>query len=121
MIKSERLAEHLAGCDKATLMAVTIGKGIEKETNDVLRDLLRDAIGTEAVEALADKVNDIVKKNAKQKGYKTKWRFSVGYGDWNIEDQKHILEALKADFVTLSESFMMSPKKSVTAIIGWNK
>ena len=48
-------------------------------------------------------------------------RFSAGYGDLSLEFQREIFRALdcqKNIGLTLNESLIMSPTKSITAIIG---
>ena len=56
----------------------------------------------------------------KRQGYMMKWRFSPGYGDWPIQQQPEILELAKGSVigVSLTESLMLMPRKSITAIIG---
>jgi 5-methyltetrahydrofolate--homocysteine methyltransferase len=49
-----------------------------------------------------------------------KWRFSPGYGDWPLEEQKilfPVLDCAHTIGLTLTESCMMAPVKSVTAVI----
>jgi 5-methyltetrahydrofolate--homocysteine methyltransferase len=53
-------------------------------------------------------------------GKKLKWRFSPGYGDWALEEQKilfPVLDCAHAIGLTLTESCMMAPVKSVTAVM----
>jgi len=108
-IKSINLASHLKGCKKATLFAATIGDNFNNTTE------LKSAFGTEAIEALGDKICKDIEKKAKSITH----RFSVGFGDWDLNDQKKILDLLKTDFIQLSNNNMMSPKKTITAIVGW--
>ena len=60
---------------------------------------------------------------AAAKGYRMRWRFSPGYGDWPMEQQPEIVRLSHAGEigVSLSESFMLVPRKSITAIIGLYK
>ena len=53
-------------------------------------------------------------------GKKLKWRFSPGYGDWALEEQKilfPVLDCAHTIGLTLTESCMMAPVKSVTAVM----
>ncbi|MCP4645031.1 MAG: AmmeMemoRadiSam system protein A [bacterium] len=52
---------------------------------------------SEAVEALTEAVNDIVRQNAKKEKTETVSRFSSGYGDWNIHEQKRLLATIARD------------------------
>jgi len=121
LIKSSNLAKILRKADKATLIAITIGDELERRTGDLLVDAIRDAIGSEAVEELANEVNRQITKRAKLAGYKTLFRFSVGYGGWDLKDQKKILGVLKAKRIKLGKGCIMHPRKSVTALIGWER
>jgi len=82
---------------------------------------VRDAIGSEAVETLAVQVNKKISERARQKGYNTLFRFSVGYGGWDIKDQKKIFNVLKPKRIKLMNDYRMKPKKSITAFIGWER
>ena len=49
-----------------------------------------------------------------------KWRFSPGYGDWALEEQKilfSVLDCAHTIGLTLTGSCMMAPVKSVTAVM----
>ena len=53
-------------------------------------------------------------------GLVRRWRFSPGYGDWPIQAQPEMLRLAKAHEIgiSLTSSLMLTPRKSVTAIIG---
>lgn len=118
-IHSSTLAKRLENSKKVTLFAITIGNEISAKTNDIVADTIRDAIGSEAVEELANNVNEIINQRIKLAGFKPIARYSVGYGDWGIADQTKIIQSLNANFITVAPNHRMSPVKSVTAIIGW--
>ena len=103
------------------LIAVTIGDKLEKPTGDEMVDKIRFTIGSEAAEALAVSVNKDITKRAKLQGYKTLFRFSVGYGRWELKDQKKIFDLLKPKKIILGNDYKMHPIKSITALIGWEK
>ncbi len=124
--RSEKLKKNLLGCDRAVLFAATIGSGIDRlirrfEKADPKMGLLLQGLGAERVESLCDAFNEEVKEVSKETGRETRMRFSPGYGDLPIEVQKDFLPLLDAERrlgITLSESCLMAPSKSVTAIIG---
>ncbi len=120
-VQSRNLARIMKKAKKATLMAVTIGAELEKRTGNITIDTIRDAIGSIAVESLADELNEIISNKAESENYKTLFRFSAGYCDWSIEDQKKIINVLKPKKIKLLSSHMMYPQKSISAIIGWEK
>lgn len=128
-IKSRSLAKHLDGASKMALFVCTIGNDLPDKVDEyvertqIARAAILDAVGSEAAEALAEKVDDLIAKKANGSGYSTVMRFSPGYGDWTIFDQKKILKILKAERigVKITKSCIMIPEKSVTACIGMVK
>ena len=124
--KSEKLRNNLRGCDQAVLFAATIGSGIDRlirryEKADPKLGLLLQGIGAERVESLCDAFNLDVTEMSETEGGSTRLRYSPGYGDLSIEVQKAFLPLLDAERrlgITLSDSCLMAPSKSVTAIIG---
>ena len=55
-----------------------------------------------------------------KEGFAMRWRFSPGYGDWDIHAQPELLRLTQAESIgiSLTESLMLRPRKSVTAVIG---
>lgn len=122
-VHSEQLAKNLQGCSKVLLLAATAGVGIDRLIGKYGRiapskALMFQAIGAELVEAVCDTFS---------KEYETEYhcllrpRFSPGYGDLPLETQKDIfavLDCAKRIGLTLNDSLLMSPSKSVTAFVG---
>lgn len=116
LVDSKDLKKHLESCDKVILFAATVGIGIDRliaryASISPTKSLLFQAIGAERIEALCDEFNSEFCGS----------RFSPGYGDLPLEFQKEIFKVLdcpKRIGLTLNESMLMSPSKSVTAIIG---
>lgn len=110
---SKALRSRLEGCREILLFAATVGIGIDRfiaryAVLSPTKSLLFQAIGAERVEALCDAFSPLP-------------RFSPGYGDLPLELQRDIFAALDCPRklgLTLNESMLMSPSKSVTAIIG---
>ncbi len=125
-LRGNAIRNHLRNSFTVAALAVTVGNDIE-ETSDAcfrenyyVRGLLLDAAATALTEQLADELETYLKAQAKKRGANTTWRFSPGYGDWPIEDQKHFCRLLKTETIGLSvtDHFMLNPRKSVTAVIG---
>ena len=126
---SDRLAAHLDGCHGIILMAATIGISFDRLVAKEIKvsptkALLLDGLGAERIEALCDLFcNEEANARAKS-GETLTSRFSAGYGDLPLDLQKSIFAALdckKNIGLTLNDSLLMSPQKSVTAIIGIKK
>lgn len=122
-------AHHLWNAKKVTLFAVTIGPKLEKQIAEFTKNAniasaaILDAVGSSAVESCANYLSDMIDTNAKKNGYKTIRRFSPGYGDWELREQRGLLSQLNAlqIGIALTDSFLMQPEKSVSGVIGWVK
>lgn len=122
-LKSKDLVKALRGSNKALIFACTLGIGIDRlikkysETDPALA-LIFQAIGAERTESFTD---EFLSEYAREKGVKLSPRFSSGYGDLALTSQKEIFALLnpqKRIGLTLNDSLLMSPTKSVTAIAG---
>ena len=117
--ESKDLCYSLKAAGEAVVFAATLGAKIDRLINKYSRiapskALLIDAFASERIEALCDEFT-------KSLPFKTLPRFSAGYGDLKIENQKKIFALLnpqKNIGLTLNESLTMSPSKSVTAFMG---
>jgi hypothetical protein len=80
-----------------------------------------DAIGTAAVEAWCDILCEGFKKDIEERGESIRPRFSPGYGDLALHAQRPLLGLLDAPRkagITLTGALLMTPRKSVSAIVG---
>lgn len=120
-VRSKQLSAHLKDCSHAILFAATVGIQLDRLILKYTRispakALMLQAIGTERIEALCDSFcHDLAKDHTITK------RYSPGYGDLPLEFQKELFSVLQCQKhlgLTLNESLLMSPTKSVTAIIG---
>jgi hypothetical protein len=114
----------LAQCDRAVLLACTLGPRFDamlrtEQARDMGRAVILDACGGAWVEAGCDEAERELRN--KLPGLYLTDRFSPGYGDLPLNIQPAILSALDAQRrvgIHLSESLLMNPVKSVTAVIG---
>ncbi len=113
-VESCDLARSFSGCEKVVLFGATVGVELDRLIAKYgrispSRALMLQAIGAERIEALCDAFCDEVGCGV---------RFSPGYGDLPLDTQKKIFDILncgKCIGLTLNDSFLMSPSKSVTA------
>lgn len=120
-IKSKNLCGVLRGCESAILVAVTTGIDVDRLLNkyavtSASRHFITDAVGSAAAETFCDYVDEMLRKNP-QKPH----RFSPGYGDLPLEIQPQLLNMLNASKnagITINSSLLMTPVKSITAIMG---
>ncbi len=128
-VVSSDLARRLEGCDRALIFAATVGHEIDRVIArygriSPARALMVQAIGTERIEALCDAFEKEISEGQSRGGRQTRKRFSPGYGDIPLTLQREIFASLACTGrigVSLNESLLMSPSKSVTAIIGIGK
>lgn len=122
-VKSEKLANNLSGCREAYVFAATIGARFDQLIEKYKRisptkSLIYQALGAERIETLCDAFCDDIKRK-EERGLTM--RFSPGYGDLDLSFQKEIFRVLdpaKNIGLTLNDSLLMTPGKSVTAIFG---
>ena len=127
--ESASLRRHLMGCDRIVLFAATVGLNMDRliarcSAVSPARALMLQAVGAERIEALCDLFCGDISRRAAGDGKRARPRFSPGYGDLPLELQRDIFRVMdcqRAIGLTLNESLLMSPSKSVTAIIGIGK
>lgn len=125
-VTSSALATNLKGCHEVYAFAATTGIGAERLLNKYNhispgRAFILDAIGSAAIEAFCDYLNTHLREKTEESGHFLRPRFSPGYGDFPIDHQPDLLRVLDTNRklnLTLTDSFLMVPTKSVTAIIG---
>lgn len=128
-IESKDLERLFKDCERVAVMAATMGFQVERRIKyhsmtDLSKGVVLDACADAFIEALCDFAEDEIRKFASEKGCRTTFRYSPGYGDVPISHQGEILSALNAQKLiglTASDSSILIPRKSVTAFIGFSK
>lgn len=129
---SRNLSGNLAQCDIVALMAGTLGLEADKllqkyEVVNMAKASIAQACGATCIEAYCDLVQEEIRRDAQEKSGKKLFvrpRFSAGYGDLALEAQTQIFSALdctKRIGLTLTQSLLLYPTKSVTAFIGFTQ
>jgi hypothetical protein len=126
IFESQVIASLLEQCEKAALFLVTIGKHLEEmayrlsEDGLIVQATVLDAIGSVATDGVADFVQERVKEIADEQGLVISQRFSPGYCDWDIAQQRTLFRAVGGDSmgINLTDGCLMIPRKSVSGIIG---
>lgn len=127
-IDSCYVAKGLSQCNRATVMALTIGSDLpdyaEKASKEgrLYEAAAADYLGSHAVELFADAFCTYLQQQAIPKGLYATLRYSPGYGDWLLSAQSEVFAFLNGcqNKIQLSENYLMEPVKSITAIIGWS-
>jgi hypothetical protein len=123
--ESLTLARHLEGCRAAYLVCGTLGAGFDAMHRRVSAvsgadALILQAIGAAAIEKWMDSVEDEIRLELLP-GETLRPRYSPGYGDFPLEVQREmvtVLDTARKIGVSLTDSLLMTPSKSVSAVIG---
>lgn len=126
VIHSRNLLRNLKGCRRVYLMAATLGIGPDRLIARASAVRMSDAVIYQAVaaamiESYCDEVNESIRREAGRDGLYCRPRFSPGYGDFRIEHQHdlcRLLDTSRRIGLTVTESCLLAPVKSVTAVIG---
>lgn len=122
---SRKLDRNLAGCRDCYLLCATIGASFDALLRRVSSvsgtdALIAQAVGAAAIEKFVDACEMEV-QGYLARGETLAPRYSPGYGDFPLEANQTILELLDASRktgVSLTDTLLLVPSKSVTAVIG---
>lgn len=120
VIESGDFAKNMKNCNRVYTFAVTLGHGVERLLSKLSfvspsEFFICDAVASALIESVCDVAEKAIKKDLPSRP-----RFSPGYGDMSLEVQKDILSVLGAQKllgITLSQSLLMTPQKSITALL----
>ncbi|KAF0152361.1 MAG: Vitamin B12 dependent methionine synthase activation domain protein [Ignavibacteria bacterium] len=112
--------------DSIAVFSLTIGDALEAKSKELLKkgDLVAgyiyDAVASITAEACADTLHEHIKAKMLRKNQKVTNRYSPGYCNWNVIEQHILFSLLPKNFcgITLTDSALMSPIKSISGIIG---
>jgi len=120
------VAGQLGRADHAAVFAGTIGPGLEQwarqamADGDPARGFIADAVASAVAEAVADRLQEHIGQEMTRRGWRITNRYSPGYCGWSVAEQHQLFALLPAQFcgITLGESGLMHPMKSVSGIVG---
>jgi len=120
-VQSADFFKNLKGCREVFIMGTTLGSQVDRFLNKLsltspANHFIADAFASAYAESAADKTEEIIKGSLKCRP-----RFSPGYGDLDLSCQGKLLEVINAQKllgISLNKSLLMSPLKTITAIVG---
>ncbi len=120
------LARHLHGCDRCVLMAVTLGSGADTlmrrlELTDIALAAAVDATASAVIEQLCDELEARIRREVQASGRYLTGRYSPGYGDCPLalqDDLCLMLDTVRGIGCSVTPEHLLTPRKSVTAILG---
>lgn len=126
LLQGEDVFRHLNGCARAILLAVTLGPGVDAQirragVGDIAAGVASDALGSALAEQAADEAEAELRNRAAGQGKYLTGRYSPGYGDWPITVQPLVAAALdtaRRAGLCVTDTNLMTPRKSITALLG---
>ncbi len=125
-IYSRNLRTNLKDCKQVVLFVATLGTEVDRlirkmQVVDMAKAVVMQACAATLLEEYCDELQKKIAERMQEQGKYIRPRFSPGYGDFSIQHQKDVLamlETSKRIGVTMTDSYMLTPTKSVTAVIG---
>ena len=126
IIKSRSLAAHLSGCTQVFMLAATLGAAVDRliaqrAKIDSAEAFCLQACASARIEDYCNSIENDLSVDLNRRELSLKPRFSPGYGDFDIAFQTDILRLLEAGKhagISETSAHMLTPLKSVTALIG---
>lgn len=126
LLRGGDVARHLRGCTECVLLAVTLGPGADGQirragVGDIAAGTASDALGSALAEQMCDAAENALRAQLAAEGRYLTGRYSPGYGDWPITVQPLLAQALDTPRrigLCVTENCLMTPRKSVTAVLG---
>lgn len=120
-----KIAKHLRNAEQIAVFVATVGNGVTEQYQvysneaDFLKAYIVDTLGSFSVEKAMDMAQKSVAEEFEKLGKKISGRFSPGLCGWLVEEQQKLFTLLPVNpcGITLSDSDLMSPFKSVCGIM----
>jgi hypothetical protein len=125
-LESRKMAYALKDATRIIIFIATVGNKIDLEIESLINcgelahGYIADALGSGAVESLADRFHKEKAQELSRENKTAGLRFSPGYCDWPVTDQKKLFSFLdnEAVGVDLNDTALMQPRKSISAVFG---
>ena len=120
------VVNNLAESKKLALFVCTAGEEVTRrsrhhmKSGKMLEGYICDIIGSLLVERAMDFLQENLRDRCMQEGMKITNRYSPGYCNWEVNEQKKLFRFFPEGFcgVKLSKSSLMIPVKSISGVIG---
>ena len=125
-IRSRSLSKNMKGCGQVIVFAATLGTAADQmirraSVTEMARAVVLQACAAALLEEYCDSCQEKIAGELAEKGWYLRPRFSPGYGDFDIHHQERLVKVLQADKtigLPMTKSCMLTPTKSVPALIG---
>jgi hypothetical protein len=120
------ITKQLRNSSTLALYVSTAGPGMERWSNqlmaegDMLRGFVVDAIASDLVGIASEWLEQKIAGAVKSRGWSLTNGYSPGYCDWPVSDQHNLFSLFPPGFcgITLTESALMVPVKSLSGVLG---
>ena len=117
---------QIKNAEGVALFICTAGRGVGElsrksmKEGDLLRGYVYDVIGSEVAEGATDRMQEAMKTAVASSGMNITNRFSPGYCGWDVAEQHKLFSFFADNYcgITLTDSSLMNPVKSVSGMIG---
>ena len=124
-IQSKNLCKNLKNCKHGIVFCATLGTSVDLllkrySVSDMSKTVVLQACAAAFLEEYCDRMQKQI-EDGLENGLYLRPRFSPGYGDFSILHQKELLQmtdASKKIGLALTEGYMLTPTKSITAVMG---
>lgn len=122
-LRGNGIKRHLQDCQEMILIGVTLGAGVDRilrssQIRDMASAVILDCGASVLIEQICDRFQEEIRQET---GLFLTSRYSPGYGDFPIETQDELVRLLDGPRkigLTVNQSHILIPRKSVTAVIG---
>lgn len=123
-LMSKKIRKIFTPCHKAAVFLVTLGNNVDRLIRKTMKKrscygYILDAAASVAAESMAVYVQNFLKEKIEEEEELT-LRYSPGYCDWPLKEQKKIFTILPNEQigVTISDNYFMDPRKSISGVVG---
>lgn len=121
-----QICGYMKNVEKLAVFICTAGDGFSRVSNaynqkgDYLKGYITDTFGSIVVEKAIDYIQKNLEAEMQEQSLRITNRYSPGYCNWQLTDQRQLFSLLPQNQcgISLSESYLMHPIKSVSGIIG---
>ncbi len=120
------IRRHLQNSTQFAVFVSSAGKEFDnylhelRQSGDIVSEFLADAIGSEIAEAGVRFICKLIGEEAAKSGLRTTHSYCPGHCAWKLTEQSLLFSLLPTEpcGIKLNDSCLMSPRKSVSGIIG---
>jgi len=129
LLPGRKITSLFKNATKGAFFLCTAGKKIEEASHNLMAQgkliegYFLDLLGSLTVEKAMDQFQEEFTKQMHNRGCSVSNRYSPGYCDWQVADQHQLFRLFEPGCcgITLSQSALMSPVKSVSGMMGVGK